>query len=95
MTKKQITTDLNNKISEFFEESNVDNLIILKGEIHNIFSAIPFNDALQKTKETELELLGDTFQSYIKSDLSESTKKLLSEDFHRLVITVFLSLLEK
>ena len=37
MTKKQITTDLNNKISEFFEEANVDNLIILKDEIHNIF----------------------------------------------------------
>ena len=95
MNKKQITTELNNKISEFFEETNVDNLIILKDEIHNIFSTIPFNDSLQKTKETELELLDDTFQSYIKADLSESTKKLLIEDFHRLVITVSLSLLEK
>ena len=95
MTKKQITIDLNNIISEFLKETNVDSLIILKDDIHNIFSKIPFSDTLQKSKELELELLNETFNSYLKSYLDETIKKLLVGDFHRLVIMVSLSLLEK
>lgn len=95
MTQTEVKQKLTDLFSQFLNETDLEKLRLVREQIINIFSSVPFDKSNSVGKEIELKLLKDTTNLYIDNNLDSSIKSLLFGDFHRILIHVSLSLLDE